>query len=739
MATHSHIWRFFRAGGFDQVKLDTGADLAHLDQLNQKLWVALACPVTGVEFDRRTLDLIDADKDGRVRAPELLAAVRWALAMLKDPDELVKGGDTVSLGVINDTTPEGRTLLESARRILVSLDKKDAAAISVADTTDTARILAQTAFNGDGIIVEESASDEATRAALKDLIECLGSVTDRSGRPGVDEAMVVRFFDALTAYEAWIGKSEAEAAAVLPLGGDTGAAADALEAVRCKVDDYFGRCRLAAFDSRAAAILNRKEEEYLAVAAQDLTITASEIRGFPLAQVAAGRPLPLKTALNPAWAGAMAAFDSAVVQPLLGARTELTESDWAALQARLAPHLHWRSEKAGAEVEGLGIARVRELLSSGIRTDLEALIARDRDEAANVEAIAAVERLTRFHRDLHLLCTNFVNFRDFYDRNKPAIFQAGTLYLDQRSCDLVLTVANAAKHVGMAPLAGSYLAYLDCTRTGSGEKLEIVAAFTDGDSDNLMVGRNGLFYDRKGRDWDATITKIVDNPISVRQAFWSPYKKLARFIQEQASKRAEAADAAASDKLTGAAVNAGKTVETGKAEPLPKPKLDTGMVTALAIGASGIGGMIGGIVGGFVNLGIWMPIGVVAILLLISGPSMLLAWLKLRTRNLGPLLDANGWAINTRARINVPFGASLTGVATLPPGSQRDLSDPYAERSSPWPRIIAVAVVLIVAYLLLNHQGYIHRWTGGRWGQVAPEAPAAPPATPAPASDTPQP
>ena len=59
----AHTWKFFRAGGFDQVKLETGADLANLDQLDQKLWVALACPTRGLEFDSRTLDLVDADNN----------------------------------------------------------------------------------------------------------------------------------------------------------------------------------------------------------------------------------------------------------------------------------------------------------------------------------------------------------------------------------------------------------------------------------------------------------------------------------------------------------------------------------------------------------------------------------------------------------------------------------------------------------------------------------------------------
>ena len=60
-------WRFFRAGGFDQVKIETGADLSALDQLDFKLWVALACPTSGLEFDQTTLALIDTDKDGFIR------------------------------------------------------------------------------------------------------------------------------------------------------------------------------------------------------------------------------------------------------------------------------------------------------------------------------------------------------------------------------------------------------------------------------------------------------------------------------------------------------------------------------------------------------------------------------------------------------------------------------------------------------------------------------------------------
>lgn len=680
-----YLWKFFRAGGFDQVRLDTGADLMALDKLDQKLWVALACPASGLEFDSRTLALIDSDKDGRIRVPELIAAAKWAGNCLKDPSDLLKGAPELPLKAINDSCAEGKQLLASARQILANLGKKEALVISLEDTADTARIFAQTHFNGDGIVPVESAEDEATRATLTDILACLGPELDRSGKPGVNQPKLEQFFAEAQAYSDWWRKAENDPA-ILPLDGSTIAAAASLKAVKFKIDDYFTRCRLAAFDPRALGALNREEKEYLVFSGKDLTLNSSEIASFPLAQIAPNKPLSLAEGINPAWSEAVTRFQAQVVQPILDGRLLITESDWGAIATKFAAYEAWSATKAGLVVEKLGLKRVRELLAGKTKETITALIARDKALEPESAAIAAVEKLVRYYRDLYKLVNNFVSFRDFYSRKDKAIFQAGTLFLDQRSCDLCLRVAEPARHALMAGLSGTYLAYCDCARKSTGEQLQIVAAFTDGDSDNLMVGRNGIFYDRQGRDYDATITKIVDNPISIRQAFWAPYKKAARLIQEQIAKRAALADEAAAARLAQASVKLEKAAQTGQAPPAPSApqKVDPGLVAALSVGAAGVGATLGAILTGFLNLRWMMPLGVVAIILIISGPSMLLAWLKLRRRNLGPILDANGWAVNAKARINVPFGASLTQVATLPPVFQRDLIDPFAEKRRPW-------------------------------------------------------
>lgn len=694
-----HSWKFFRAGGFDQVKLESGADLANLDQLDQKLWVALACPTRGLEFDSRTLNLIDTDKDGRIRAPELIAAAKWTTGLLKNPDDLFKGLPALPLASINDATPDGKQILASAKQVLINLGKPDAAAIELAEATDTVKIFATTKFNGDGIIPADSADDDAIKAVITDIMACTGIEADRSGKPGVSQPKVDQFFTEAQAHSDWWKRSEGDQT-ILPLGEDTAAASGAVNAVKVKVNDFFARCRLTAFDARAGAPLNRPESEYVALATKDLTVNAAEIASFPLAHIVAGKDLPLAEGVNPAWAGALATLQTAAVKPLIGDRKTLTETEWNELLAKLAPFEAWFAGKVGASVEKLGIKRVREILAGDAKEKITALIAKDKVLEPEANAIASVEKLVRLHRDLHLLCVNFVSFRNFYSRTTPAIFQAGRLYLDQRSCDLVLTVEDVAMHAKMAALAGSYLAYCDCVRKGTGEKMQIVAAFTDGDSDNLMVGRNGIFYDRKGRDWDATIAKLIDNPISIRQAFWLPYKKLVRMIEEQIAKRAAAADAASTAKLQDAAA---VTTQTDKARPTGPKKMDLGTVALLTTAFTAIAGIITTIFArmtGLFHLGLLaIPafIGVfIGIILLISGPSMILAYMKLRKRNLGPLLDANGWAVNSKAKVNVPFGKSLTQVAALPPGSQRDLDDPFAEKQGHWFTIIVALVFLAV-------------------------------------------
>ena len=317
------------------------------------------------------------------------------------------------------------------------LGKTDSGEVTIDEAAAAAQTFAAKPFNGDGIVPADSAGDDVTRAVIADIITCLGADTDASGKPGVSQAKVDRFFADAAAYSDWWKKAEGDAT-VLPLGVNTEAASGAVRAVKAKVDDYFARGRLAAFDPRSVNALNRDEKEYAALGAKDLTNTHADIASLPLAQVGATTPLPLTQGINPAWADAIAALQTNAIVPLLGARTVLTEADWNALLGKLAAFDAWNAGKTGGSVEKIGLKRTREILATKAKETLTALIAKDKAEEGHAQAVIGLHRLIHYHRDLARLCRNFVNFSDFYGRKDKAIFQAGTLYLDQRSCDLCL-------------------------------------------------------------------------------------------------------------------------------------------------------------------------------------------------------------------------------------------------------------------------------------------------------------
>jgi hypothetical protein len=738
----THRWHFFRAGGLDQVLLATGADLAHLRQLDPKLWTALACPTTGLEFDPRTLELIDTDRDGRIRVPELLAAVEWALAHLKQGDNLARGETPLALADIDDAKPAGQKLLAAARELLGALGKATATSLTVADVASAAKALAASRFNGDGIVPAESASDSATQQTILDIIATVGAKPDRSGRPGVDAALVEKFFGELQAVADWWTRADASVDAptgIQFLGERTGAAFAALQAVRAKIDDYFNRCRLAGFGHRAAENLNRPESELAAFAAKDLSTLGDDIASLPLALVGPARPLPLIEGLNPAWAAAIATLRSHVVAPILGiARTSISEAEWHDVIARFQSHAAWVAARPVNSVEKLGAARIREILLGAARTEIAQLLARDTALSAEVAELESVERLVRYQRDLARLLANFTNFADFYDSARAAVFQAGTLYLDTRHCDLCVPVADPATHATLAVLSKCYIAYCELKRPGAAMK--IAAVFSNGDSDFLMVGRNGLFVDRQGRDWDATITRIVDNPISIRQAFWSPYKKFIRLIEEQVAKRAAAAETATDARLAGAAAATANVDKAAPAKPAEPKKFDLALITGIGVALGSIGTMLAAVFARVLDLAWWQyPLVVVGLILVISLPSMLIAWLKLRQRTLGPILEANGWAINGRVRINIPLGTSFTTLAKLPPGAHAS-ADPFEDKAAKRARRRVVALLVlgsllgVTIWMLLDRSRHDGKFFWETRPAPVVEQPAAPPApTPPPA------
>ena len=546
-------WTYASIGGATRVKIQSGEDIRHLGELDEKLWTVLSCPTVGLEIDETSLKLIDTDNDGKLHVQEVIKTADWLCATLTNPDVLLAGEAQLKVSEIAD---------ESIR--------------TVAEKIAT-----------DGVITLD-----AVRAAI-------GAVT-----------------------------VETQAVPDAPYSGEVTAA---YKACKDAYSQYFATARMQALGLAA---------------------------------------LPADAAVP-----------------------GMTEEAFNEMGKAIADY-----EASKAAIEGA---------NAKLLADAQA-------------QYRPLEKLLLLTRDFYALLRNFVSFQDFYAKRSKAllgraakgetpwaIFQAGTLVIDQRACNLCLRVNDAAKHNAQAPASGMFLVYCNCTYKPTGQTMQIVAAVTVGDIKNLKVGKNALFYDRQGRDWDAEVTKIIDNPISIGQAFWSPYRKLGDWITNLINKSAAEKETKSFENMT---ANIQKDLNKPAEEKTPE-KVQAfdiakfaGIFAAIGMAVGYIGSFFTSLATGIKGLGWWQSIlALIALLLVVSGPSMVLAWLKLRKRNLAPLLNANGWAINADAIVNAMFGASLTEQAQFP---MMKLVDPYApvkkiSKGGKWAIAISVIVAVIAIAVLV--------------------------------------
>ena len=691
--TEHHRWNFSRFGGVTQLILKNADDLTHLHELDQKLWTVLSMPTQGIFFDPRTIALLDADGDGFIRPPEILATIDWLGTQLSDLSLLMEKGDAVPLASIND-----ETLRASARWLLDHTNKNDAQEISIADIETQKKFFDAHTLDCNAPIPADGSDDDKLKQIINSSVA--SAIAKGMLADGIQQCTVQDLMNDAEAFLAWQASLAEEG--ILPLDLErTQKAVAALSAIKEKADDYFLRCKLIDYAPDKAAALSTDEKVFQQLAGESIGYSNEAVNALPLAAAAADKPLPLIKEVNPVWKARLQTFAEDAVAPLLGQKEAITQDEFSLIVQKLAPYQERLNSKPATPAALLSVPFLQALTNGEKQGEVTSLIR----YAVTIETergnISNLEKLVLLRRDFVTLLKNYISFSDFYE-GKGSVFQAGVLYFDSRTADLCFELNSDARHASLDTLSAGYLVYCDINRKGEANK-KIVALFTNGDSDTIVVGRNGIFYDRTGKDWNAVVSKIIANPISVRQAFLMPYKQLAAMIESQIAARAAASEAKSAELLSKTATTvttADKQAAAGTAPaattPIVAKKLDLGTIALIGTALGGISALIGSILQALFGLGFWVPLGLMGIMLCISGPSMILASLKLRKRSIAPILEANGWAVNTRTRINIPFGAQQTKLAAIPFGSIVVPLDPFADKKNGRKAFFIIVGVLIV-------------------------------------------
>ncbi|MWP45925.1 phage holin family protein [Gilliamella sp. Pas-s27] len=703
----SHMWTFQRVGGLDQVVFKNANDIINLPNLDPKLWVALSCPTTGLDFDERTLELLDSDKDGRIRIPDILDAISWTQDKITSFDSILQSSETLPLSEINTSTPQGQKLSITAHSILASLNKNGIDYLTQDDIQQSIQSNANKLYNGDLIFPASSELSADMQIFIQTAIDTTGAQKDMSGQDGIDLNIATTFVDNL---KTWLQWQTQISTTPTPFRENSAEIWKLIEQLKPKIDDYFLRVELAQYAPQAQTSLN--VDEKFIVPTQNGLLSDKDLTELPLSKIDINNTLDLVNGLNPLWKAKISRFKT-LVESSLSNPDQLTQQEWQDIQQNLKTYATLISAKPeiaqltvatkpSASIEDIPNNTIVNLANGDLLNEFKQMVEQDNQTPISASDIITLEKLVLFHKHLYRLLVNFVSFADFFSLKTRAAFQLGKLYIDGRCATLCVAVDNIAKHTVMANYSELCLLYCECTRNG--QKKTIAAAITAGQGDLLIEGRNGVFIDNDGNDWDANVVKIITKPISIQQAIWAPYQRMGRVITEQINKWASSKDANIEKSSEQALQNPNNKFDIGKS---------VGIFAAIGLAIGAIGTALATIFQAIFALAWWqVPLVFIGLFLIISGPSVILAWLKLRRRTLGPLLEASGWAINGQVKINLMLGSLLTSKAQLPADAKRNLRDPMKQRHHKLAIIFWLAILLGIGATggWLWHEGYLDHY-----------------------------
>lgn len=722
-------------------------DLVALLEVPDAHWIATSAPTAGLHCDPQFLRVLDEEGDGRVRAEELRAAIRWVEARLSDPARWQPGSEVLALAAL---APGAADLHAAAQLALAAAGATGAAEVSLGQVRDAHRTLLAKPANGDGIVPPAAAPTAAISRVIADVLEHLPGATDAAGVRGVDHATLDAFEAARAEALAW-AEAEVEACA---WGPDSVAWAEATRSVAARVDAFFAACRLVAAEPAAAGrVAARSEGVDLAGA------TAQEIQAvidaMPVAEPSAERVLRWADLRPASDLGALHAFRRSTVEGVLGpaAAAALPEADWGRLAGEGAAILAWADQRPRHAVLRLGAARLRELDAEAL-APIRALCEADAAVAAPLAALADLERAILYQRWLVELANNLAAMPRLYERDRAALFEQGTLVLAGQELKLALLVTDAAAHRAVAGHASLYLVYARIA--GNGREFDVVAPLTSGTSTGIFVGKRGVFVAAGGGSYDAVVTHIHPNPVSILEAVVQPFVRVGVMVGERIDRWQSAADAehratlgAGPDTAAAGAIEAARVASpAAAAAPVAAPPAKKALEPAAVAGLAAAAGLAMAAVGSSLALlasafegksFLGALVTATAMIAAVLAPFAVVAWWKLRLRNFGGLLEASGWAVNDPLFLSSHLARAFTRRPPRPPGSRLDWVDGAAgpefladlgleDRAPGWRARRAAAAIAIVAIALLL--GALL----GPWRDLLLDAVQRPPPPPVPAA-----
>ncbi|MGH1362869.1 MAG: hypothetical protein ACRBF0_04880 [Calditrichia bacterium] len=658
---------FQRFGSSYHLKINSVDDILQLLDLDEAHWVATNAPIDTINADSTFLNRLDNDSDTRVRAAEVKDAISWTLSVLKSYGGIHENSEILDLAAIDSSHEDGETILETSQKILARLHVEQRSSITLHQIRSIKRKEQEGGLDKAGVVLSGAASSEDEKKLIRDILNTIGGDTHPGGKTGITNDGLEQFLKEAEQLENWRKQADvstSETTDIMPLGKETSEAYDVYRKLHDKIEQYFSLCNLIRLNPEAERFIYADDKELNALNVYDNSALKHHLELSAISPPNKKATLEFKEPLNPVYAEDLLTFKKLVFSTMTDNKTnQMTLTDWKKIQNTFSAHEEWQTNCPETKLHVLERNAVQKYVTDeefikGIRK----LIQESHRTAFVLDNIRMVEKLLLFQAHLLPFVNSFVSFPDLYDSKSRALFEMGTLIMDGRHFTLCVKVNDRKQHAEYSSRSNMFVLYAEIS-TGTGEKLyEIAVPVTTGNRGNLQANKWGIFQDLDGIERHARILQIVENPISLTEAVIAPFRRLGRAITSKLEDITQKAQTTLEKDGATALVNAKPPEKSAEASG--------GMLAGGGIAIAALGSSVAFITKTLAGLG-WLELvgGLAALLAAVIVPATIVAFLKLRSRDISSILEGSGWGINARMRLTRKQAKTFTHIPAYPANS----------------------------------------------------------------------
>ncbi len=702
--TNESSMKFRRIGGSSQLVIESADDFRNAYELDPAHWTLTSIPAKNLLCPADFLALIPQDASGRIHVKDVRALLKWIISAVSDLSDFITAAPALRLAALNTADADGQRAKETAELALKRIGAANASAITIEQINEFKTLVSNALQNGDGIIPPGPVKDEITAECIKFAMAAAGSQKDISGADGVGAAELDAFEGMLKGFLAWTDEGIAREKELFPYGSATAGLWSGFLGIASDVDDYFESCHALVYAGASEAGSRVSKNTF---DPNDSSSVEDFFKKAPLAPADPACILHMNERVNPNRAAALDAFFKAFRAAVPGDAASISEAEWTAFKAAIAPYGDWTGRKNTDKLDGLDLARLREVAASKAFENIRAMIAEDAVVSNNVTCCDLVRKVIICQTNLREFLNNFINMEALFSPEKRSFILAGKLVMNGYNFHMCMIVHDVAAHKKIAATSNVCVMYITVT-TGTApavKSMNLAVAVTAGTMRRLFVGKSGVFYTPDGLIWDAVITDLIQQPVSLKEAILMPFYRIGDIIQAQAEKHfAAKTNAFEADVTKGVDAKLAGGDQPKKEGGLNMPMLIMGG----GVGIAALGSSFAFMAKSLQGVSIWRILAVLlGIFIIICAPFVILSLLKLFRRSLTRFLEANGCALNREMRLTLALGRIFTYVPRIPgkfstyalnTASAGD--DPDLDDASKHPLLNAFFKLLIVVLIL---------------------------------------